>query len=101
MSYDLEEMLLLLLSIRKTQSPDFAVNQLSFNKVGSLCSEALKNGWIIEYRKKILLTEQGGLFIEQANDQLGRKGIERYIARLPEVFTEKISLTDIYLPEKI
>lgn len=101
MSYDLESMLLLLLSIKHTNSSFFVAQHLSYGTVGELCVEALREGLIIENRKNLQLTEQGLAFIEQANDRLGRKGIERKIARLPDVVTKKISADDIYLPDRI
>lgn len=56
---------------------------------------------IVESRKKLQLTERGLSFIEQTNDKLGRKGVERQIARMPDVVIEKISIDDIYLPDRI
>ena len=101
MSYDLEDMLLLLLSIKHTNSSFFVMQHLSYGTVGDLCVEALREGLIVESRKKLQLTERGLSFIEQTNDKLGRKGIERQIARMPDVVIEKISIDDIYLPDRI
>lgn len=101
MSYDLEDMLLLLLSVKHTNSSLFVVEHLSFGTVGSLCAQALQEGLIVESRKKLNLTERGVSFIKQTNDKLGRKGIDRTIARLPNVVIEKIAADDIYLPDRI
>ena len=48
MSYDLEEMLFLLLSLKHTTSSSFVTEHLSFSGVGALCSEAIREGFIIE-----------------------------------------------------
>ena len=101
MSYDLENMLLLLLSIKHTNSSYFVMQHLSYRTVGDLCAEAIRQGLIVESRKKFHLTEEGTVFIEKANDKLGRKGIDRFIAHLPGVIIEKISIEDIYLPDRI
>lgn len=101
MSYDLEDMLLLLLSIKHTNSSFFVMQHLSYGTVGDLCAEAIREGLIVESRKKLQLTEQGLSFIERANDKLGRKGIDRFIAHIPDVMIEKISIDDIYLPDRM
>ena len=90
MSYDLEDMLLLLLSIKHTDTSFFVMQHLSYGTVGELCSEALKEGLIVENRKRLHLTEDGITFIDQANNKLGRKGIDRLIAHIPDVVGEKI-----------
>lgn len=101
MTYDLEEMLLLLLSIKHTNSSLFVMEHLSFGVTGDLCAEAIREGLILESQKKLKLTSQGISFINQANDKLGRKGIDRAISRLPGVVIDKISADDIYLPNRI
>ena len=101
MSYDIEDMLLLLLSIKHTSSSLFVMQHLSYGTVGELCEEALKEGLIIENRKTLQLTERGNIFIAQTNGKFNRKGIECKIAHIPDVIVDKIKLEDIYLPEKI
>lgn len=101
MAYDIEEMLMLLLSIKHSTFSEFVVQHLSYKTVGDLCIEALEKGFIIETRKNFHLTEDGYNFIEKMNNKLGRKGIDRQIAHLPDVTIENINLDDIYLPKKI
>lgn len=101
MSYDLEEMLFLLLSIKHTTSSSFVTEHLSFMSVGALCSKAIQEGFIIEIRKELKITEKGLSFISQANDKLNRHGIDRSIAHVPDAYIEKISTDTVYLPEKI
>ncbi len=101
MSYDLENMLLLLLSIKHTQSSLFVMQHLSYGTIGNLCTEAIRGGLITETRNLFRLTDKGIAFIEQANNTLGRKGIDRAIAKIPDVRIPSISLDDIYLPSKI
>ncbi len=101
MSYDLEDMLLLLISIKHTNSSFFVMEHLSYGTIGDLCSEAIREGLIVENRKELQLTEQGLSFIERANDKLNRKGIDRFIVRIPDVMIEKICIDDIYLPDRI
>ena len=99
MSYDLEEMLFLLLSLKHTTSSSFVTEHLSFS--GALCSEAIREGFIIETRKELKITDKGLAFISETNNKLNRQGIERSIARIPDVYIEKISADAVYLPEKI
>ena len=101
MSYDLEEMLFLLLSLKHTNSSSFVTEHLSFSGVGALSSEAIREGFIIETRKELKITDKGLAFISETNNKLNRHGIERSIARIPDVYIEKISADAVYLPEKI
>ena len=101
MSYDLEEMLFLLLSLKHTTSGSFVTEPLSFSGVGALCSEAIREGFIIETRKELKITDKGLAFISETNNKLNRHGIERSIARIPDVYIEKLSADAVYLPEKI
>ena len=96
MSYDLEEMLFLLLSLKHTTSSSFVTEHL-----GALCSEAIREGFIIETRKELKITDKGLAFISETNNKLNRHGIERSIARIPDVYIEKLSADAVYLPEKI
>ena len=90
MSYDLEEMLFLLLSLKHTTSSSFVTEHLSFSGVGALCSEAIREGFIIETRKELKITDKGLAFISETNNKLNRHGIERSIARIPDVYIEKL-----------
>ena len=101
MAYDLEKMLLLLLSIRKAKSSKFMAEYLSFGMIGNLCSEAIHEGFLVETRKELKLTAKGLAFISDANNKLNRHGIDRAIARIPDAYIEKTSIDDIYLPEKM
>lgn len=101
MAYNLDDMLLLLLSIKNTNSSIFVMEHLSFGSVGTLCAEALREGLIVETRKNLEITEQGLIFITQANKKLNRKGIDKSIAHIPDVYIQKISEDAVYLPEKI
>lgn len=101
MSYDLEEMLFFLLSLKNTTFSSFVTEHLSFSGVGTLCSEAIHEGFVIETRKELKITDKGLAFISKTNNKLNRHGIERSIAHIPNVYIEKKSADDVYLPEKI
>lgn len=91
MSYDLEEMLFLLLSLKHTTSSSFVTEHLSFSGVGALCSEAIREGFIIETRKELKITDKGLAFISETNNKLNRHGIERSM-RVFLMFTLRSSL---------
>ena len=101
MSYDSEEMLFLLLSLKHTTFSSFVTEHLSFSGVGTLCSEAIQKGFIIEIRKELKITDKGLAFISETNKKLNRHGIECSISRIPDVYIKKISADAVYLPEKI
>ena len=101
MSYNIEDMLLLLLSIKHNGEPDFVKKYITFGTVGYLCSEAIKQGYIIENRKELELTDKGVLFVEETNKKLNKKGVDKEIASLPNAYISKLSIDDIYLPENI
>lgn len=101
MSYTIEDMLLLLISIKNKGTPDFVEDHISFGTVGYLCSEAIKQGYIVRDRNELILVDKGLLFIEETNKKLKKKGINKEIATLPDAYGKKISIEDIYLPEKI
>lgn len=101
MSYDLEDMLFLLLSIKNTNYSTFVLEHLTISRVGALCSEAVQEGFLVESRKELKLTEKGMDFIKKTNDRLDRHGLARVIAPVPDVYIRKISVDDIYLPSKM
>lgn len=101
MSYSVEDMLLLLISIKNRGTPNFVEKHISFGTVGYLCSEAIKQGYIIEDRKELGLTDKGFLFIEEANKKLNKKGVDKEISSLPNAYIKKMLIDDIYLPKKI
>lgn len=101
MAYTIDDMLLLLISIKNNGNPNFVEKHISFGTVGYLCSEAIKQGYIIEDRKELVLTDKGILFIKETNKKLNKKGVNKEIATLPNAYIKKISIDDIYLPEKI
>ena len=101
MSYDVENMLLLLLTIKHTQSSNFVMQHLSYGSISELCSKAINEGFKILIHEEFHITEKGKIFIKHANDELKNKGIAREIARIPDVYIPKISDEDIYLPDKI
>lgn len=94
-------MLLLLISIKNNGNPDFVERNISFGTVGALCSKAIECGYIIKDRKELVVTEKGLSFIKNANKKLNKKGVSKEIASLPNAYIKKISIDDIYLPEKI
>ena len=57
MSFDRENMLLLLLSIRHSNASFFVSQHLSYGFVGDLCEEAIRKGFLIESRKELQLRE--------------------------------------------
>lgn len=101
MACNSEDILLLLLSIKHNGDPSFVKKYITFGTVGYLCSEAIKQGYIIENRKELELTDKGLLFIDEMNKQLNKKGVDKEIASLPNAYITKISIDDVYLPENI
>ena len=101
MTYDPEEMLLLLLSVRHSDSSLFVSRHLTSGTSGALCAQALKDGYLFENRRKLELTERGRSFIRETNRRLGRKGIDSAIASVPNEQIDPIGIDDIYLPEKM
>lgn len=96
-----EEMLSLLLSIK--HAADFSpylIRQMGFGGIGNLCLEAVSKGYIIDEHDKYKITHDGLLYIEQTNNKLGRKGIEKKIAKMPDAIIAKLPLDSIYLPDK-
>lgn len=101
MLYTVEDMLLLLISIKNDGNPSFVEDHISFGTVGLLCMEAINKGLIIEDRKEFVLTDKGVSYIEHENKKLNKKGIDKEISSLPDAYIKKFSVDDIYLPEKI
>ena len=101
MSFTTEDMLLLLLSIKNDGSPSFVGEHISFGTLGYLCSEAINQGFIIEDRNDLTLTEKGVSFIEKTNKKFNKTGVSKVISTLPNAYIEKVSIEDVYLPEKI
>ena len=95
-----DEMLFLLLAIKHESDVSPALlNQLGFSGIGRLCVEAQKAELIIRNENSYQLTDKGRRYIEEQNDILGRKGLDREIAKLPAALCPKIALNTIYLPE--
>ena len=95
-----EEMLFLLLAIKHEADLSHSLlNQLGFIGVGRLCAEALKAELIVNNGKSYRLTEKGMSYLEEQNNMLGRKGLDREIAKLPGAICPQISVNSIYLPE--
>ena len=95
-----EEMLFLLLAIKhETSFSPTLLGQLGFSGMGRLCLEALKEELIINNEKGYRLTEKGMSYIEEQNNMLGRKGLDREIAKLLGALCPQLSVNSIYLPE--
>ena len=101
MSYDPEDMLFFLLSIRHSESSVFVSRHVTSGNVGSLCSQALSEGLLCERLHTLQLTEKGSDYIDNLNRRLGRKGIDKVIALVPDQRIEKIGLDEIYLPQEM
>lgn len=100
MSYDPEDMLFFLLSIRHSESSAFVSRHVT-GSIGSLCSQALSEGLLSERLHSLVLTDKGSDYIDDLNRKLGRKGIDKVIALVPDQRIEKISLDEIYLPQEM
>ena len=95
-----EELLFLLLTIKHGGSVSHVLlSQFGFSGIGRLCVEAQNAGLIIKGEKGYQLTDKGNLYINDQNDVLGRKGLDREIAKLPDALCSQISVNAIYLPE--
>ena len=101
MSYDPEDMLFFLLSIRHSESSAFVSRHVTSGNIGSLCSKALSEVRLSERLHSLVLTDKGSDYIDDLNRKLGRKGIDKVIALVPDQRIEKISLEEIYLPQEI
>lgn len=95
-----DEMLFLLLTIKHgaNVSPSL-LSQLGFSGIGRLCVEAQKSELISKNERGYQLTDKGRQYIQDQNDSLGRKGLDREIAKLPSALCPQISVNSIYLPE--
>lgn len=97
---NLDEMLFLLLTIKHGGSvSDVLLSQLGFSGIGRLCVEAQNADLIIKSEQGYQLTDKGKNYINEQNDVLDRKGLDREIAKLPNAQCPKISVDAIYLPE--
>ena len=95
-----EEMLFLLLTIKHEVNVSYTLlSQLGFSGIGRLCVEAQNANLIIKSDKGYQLTDKGRIYINEQNDILGRKGLDREIAKLPDALCPQISVNTIYLPE--
>ena len=94
-------MIFLLLSLKDTQYSDYVINHLSYGTVGELCSTAVSEGLIEEYRKEYIITAKGKKFIEEQNKLLGKKGINKFIANIPDAYCSTIEIDEVYIPDKI
>lgn len=99
MSYDADNMLCLLLTIKNGGSASFITSHLSYQDTGLLAAEALHEGLIIETRKTFKITEKGIRYIEETNNELNRHGVDRNISIIPDIYIEKIPLDEIYFPK--
>ena len=100
MYYDPEELLLLLLSARRTDRSAFISEHLGTFRTVQLCKQALSEGLLVQQQDRYCVTEKGNAFIDEVNRSLGRKGIERAIARLPDVRFKPMAVNAIYLPQR-
>ena len=101
MGNTIEDMLLLLLSIKNNGCTNFVEEHITFGTVGYLCAEAIKQGYIIEERNDLCLSQKGLLFIEETNKKFNKSGIDKEISTIPIAYIKKNSPEDVYLPEKI
>ncbi len=96
-----DEMLFLLMVIKRgADISPFLVEHLGFAGIGRMCVEALEAGLIISSGSSYQITEKGLQFISEQNDLLGRKGLDREIAKIPDALCPKISINSIYLPDR-
>lgn len=95
-----DELLFLLLTIKHGGCVSHTLlSQLGFSGIGRLCVEAQNADLIIKNEKGYQLTDKGILYINAQNDILGRRGLDREIAKLPDALCPQISVNTIYLPE--
>ena len=95
-----DEMLFFLLSIKHGDNVSHALmDQLGFSNIGRLCIEAQRTDLIIKSEKGYQLTAKGKMYIAEQNNIMGRKGIDREIAKLPDAKCQQISVNTIYIPE--
>lgn len=100
--YSTEEELSVLLAIKHgTTSSIYLTNQIGNIKLGAICSDLIKKEYLIDENKKYHLTKKGFNHISELCEALGRKGIDKEIAKIPSSIISKISIYDIYLPKKI
>jgi hypothetical protein len=77
---------------------DLKKTKISHSELGELCNYALEKGLIINEYKKLIITNKGIEKINEINNNLNRKGIERFIVPLNNYKISKISKDDIYIP---
>ncbi len=102
MDYDINDILLLLVSIKKTDLiSDYLFENLGSLKIAKICEFALENNYIINNNGTYSLTSEGENYIEKLNKELKKKGIDKWIVIPSNYKIDKISLEYIYLPNKI
>lgn len=95
-----DEMLYLLQTIKHGANVSSSLlSQLGFAGIGRLCVEAQKAELIIKGEKGYRITDKGRQYIRDQNDRMGRKGLDKEIAKLPSAQCTQISVNSIYLPE--
>lgn len=95
-----DEMLYLLQTIKHGSNVSSSLlSQLGFAGIGRLCVEAQNAELITKNEKGYQITDKGRQYIHDQNDRLGRKGLDKEIAKLPSAQCAQISVNSIYLPE--
>lgn len=104
---DLDLLLLLLVSIRNNKDSDEILvdnnlKSLYSNdlEIGYLCNYALEKGYIKNEYEKFIITSKGIGKINEINNTLERKGIDRFIIPYSKYRIRKINIDDIYIPKK-
>jgi hypothetical protein len=77
---------------------DLKKTKMSHSELGELCNYCLEKGLIVEEYRKLIITSKGIEKINKINDDLNRKGIERFIVPFNNYKIARISKDDIYLP---
>jgi hypothetical protein len=104
---DLDLLLLLLISIKNEKDSDEKLVNNNLKslysddlEIGYMCNYALENGFIKDEYGKFVITLKGVEKINEINDILERKGINRFIVPYSKYKIRKIGIEDIYIPKK-
>lgn len=78
----------------------YFMNYLSYEEIAEIIHAAETDGLIVRIHNKYELTENGQSYREQMTRMLGYKGIDKKIIKPVKYRIDKISCTDVYLPDK-
>lgn len=78
----------------------YLMKYLSYEEIFEIIHTAESDGLIINIHNQYELTEKGKTYRDQMTRRLGDKGIDKKIMKPVKYRVDRISCTDVYLPDK-